>query len=203
MGSHLPRVSSDHAPLLLVALFRSGSKNRVFRFDNYWSEYRECHRLVSDSMNFLPHSTPLHAFSHLIPRTRSSLTNWRVVGANSLEFDIKATELKIQSLKSFEMKGNPNSDISRELRDLYNRHKGLLRQNVLKWAQRSRLMWVKNGDVNSKFFHDSARIHNHRNRISHIIDANGYAFTDKVQIEKCFLDSNLWTSEASFPYIIL
>lgn len=59
-------------------------------------------------------------------------------------------------------------------------------------------MWVQNGDFNSRFFHNNARIHIHKNCIAHIIDGNGTVFTVELHIEHCFLthNSNFWSEHS-------
>lgn len=95
-----------------------------------------------------------------------------------------------------------NSDKSRQLRVLYNPYKTLLRQNALKCAKRSRLLWVHNGDLNSKFLHESARVHDHNNRISHIANANSSIYANRDDIGLCFMNfySNLWRSTSLFAF---
>ena len=61
---HHSRVTSDHAPLFLLACFFSYRNNSVFRFDNYWLEYNTYHNFVSKAWNSLVTASPLHAFSH-------------------------------------------------------------------------------------------------------------------------------------------
>lgn len=64
--SHLPRICSNHSPLLLTTWAQVHTRNRVFRFGNYWLEYPRCHKTVKNAWNFYPHSNPMHAFSHLL-----------------------------------------------------------------------------------------------------------------------------------------
>lgn len=77
----------DHSPLILLVFHCVVSKSKVFGFDNHQLEYANCHRIIHDAWNFNPHSSPLHAFSHLIARTRSRLINWHTTSPDSLERD--------------------------------------------------------------------------------------------------------------------
>lgn len=41
--SHLPRICSNHSLLLIFVLSWTPTKTRIFRFENYWLEYAQCH----------------------------------------------------------------------------------------------------------------------------------------------------------------
>lgn len=69
-----------------------------------------------------------------------------------LDRDILETGRKIEALENADILDNSQTYDPSHLRALHNRHNALLRQNSLKWAQRARLMWVQNGDLNSSFF---------------------------------------------------
>lgn len=70
---HLPRISSDHARLLLVVCLHFVCNRFVFHFDNFLLNYIGCHTAIRNAWNFTPHGNPMHAFLHLISHTRSNL----------------------------------------------------------------------------------------------------------------------------------
>ncbi|KAJ0969863.1 hypothetical protein J5N97_022740 [Dioscorea zingiberensis] len=43
---HLSRTASDHSPMLVIAKSNSNHKRRVFRFENFWFDYEQCHSNV-------------------------------------------------------------------------------------------------------------------------------------------------------------
>ncbi|KAJ0963246.1 hypothetical protein J5N97_028368 [Dioscorea zingiberensis] len=74
-NQHLPRTASDHSPIFLVAKFFSNKKRKVFRFENYWFEYQDCHQNVHKAWNHRENGSPMHSFSHYISRTRTCLSS--------------------------------------------------------------------------------------------------------------------------------
>lgn len=46
----------------------------------------------------------------------------------------------------------------------------LLQQRANFWKQRSKLLWLKNGDVNNKFFHLYASARESKNYITNLVD---------------------------------
>ncbi|KAJ0986430.1 hypothetical protein J5N97_004786 [Dioscorea zingiberensis] len=88
---HLPRTASDHAPILLTAKFFTYHRRRVFRFENYWFEYENCHDHVCRAWSSVSLTSPMHTFSHCISRTRSLLSKWKIKGLNQIDKDIDKT----------------------------------------------------------------------------------------------------------------
>lgn len=84
------------------------SKNKSFWFDNYWMDDPDCHLIISKIWNSMANSTPLHMFSHLAARTRSNLIAWHSNGLNSLDRELRYTELKINDLESSDSLDNPD-----------------------------------------------------------------------------------------------
>ncbi|XP_039144058.1 uncharacterized protein LOC120281255 [Dioscorea cayenensis subsp. rotundata] len=191
---HLPMLFSDHAPLLLTLTPRVPIKKKIFRFDNFWLEYLDCHDVVRETWSLKPHSNPLHAFSHLLSRARTNLIAWKNRDLNSIEASINKLELEILEAEALEGLNGNITYVDNALSPLYNRLTALHRQNSTKWAQRARQLWVLKGDLNTNFFHNSIHCRNHVNSIPLITNDAGVVVTDQKGIEKVFSNfyMNLW-----------
>ena len=73
------------------------------------------------------------------------------------------------------------NDRVRELKEEINI---LLDREARMWSQRSRTLWLKNGDNNTKFFHCWATKRHRKNKIRGIMDENN---TWRVELEKITL----------------
>ena len=56
------------------------------------------------------------------------------------------------------------------------------------WRQRSKCLWLKEGDRNTKFFHTMASNRRKNNLVVRIMDDNGEWKTKEENITKVFLD---------------
>ncbi|CAJ2634985.1 unnamed protein product [Trifolium pratense] len=67
-------------------------------------------------------------------------------------------------------------------------HGELLKRQETMWRQRSRAVWLKNGDRNTKFFHNKASQRSKVNNIQKIIDEDGVWWRGEEQVEKVFIN---------------
>ena len=63
----------------------------------------------------------------------------------------------------------------------------LLEQEDIKWGQRAKVEWLKNGDKNTKFFHACANQRKRRNTIEKIVDGDGRTCSTQREIEGAFI----------------
>ncbi|XP_039130949.1 uncharacterized protein LOC120267377 [Dioscorea cayenensis subsp. rotundata] len=164
---HLPKIFSDHAPLLLIIRFANSYSRSPFRFNNYWLDYVGCHLAVRRAWEFSPNGNPLHSFTHLLSRSHSNILNWCKTGLTNLDSDIRSIENVISTL---ELADSLDVESQVHLEEMYARYPSLKRQNTKKWAQRAYLNWVR--------------------------DMSGTLISDRTGIENAFMNfySHLWSS---------
>lgn len=165
--------------MLLTESRNAIHNHSIFCFENHWLDYNDCLASVRIALNLHAHSSPIHAFTHILSRVHSNLFAWRCKSICNLDRDISATEaVSIQALESEGIDNYFDDTYNINLNILYNKHRALLKQNAKKWAQRSKINWTQNGDLNTSFFHNCARIRKLSNYISYIMDKFGNNFTD-------------------------
>ena len=78
---------------------------------------------------------------------------------------------------------------------------GLLAKEDLKWNQKSKELWVKEGDRNTRYFHLSTIIRRRRNFISEIKLDDGSWINSREEIQNYFIDNFKALYQTSFPSI--
>ncbi len=63
----------------------------------------------------------------------------------------------------------------------------LLSKEEKMWQQRSRALWLKNGDQNTKYFHSRATHHKRRNALVELQDSTGEVIIDSQEIGTRFV----------------
>ena len=132
-------------------------------------------------------------------KTRNALKkwNWKVFGHCKVR--IKELTNKIEEIQKLEVT-EENSKIEASVQDEL--VEWMLRDEIL-WRQKSREMWLKEGDKNSKFFHVTTIIHRRRNLIDAVKAENGEWILDKSKISDYFLNNfkNVFhEKEVEFPW---
>lgn len=137
----------------------------------------------------------MHGFTHLLSRTRSKLVAWHRSGVSDIENNLINTEINISDLELSDL-----NDISQSrLLDQYSKLSAIQRQCSIKWAQRAKILWVNDGDRNTRFFHSVFRTRSHNNYISQIQDLNGNTFCVPADIESAFIDffHHIWNAPSN------
>ena len=67
------------------------------------------------------------------------------------------------------------------------------------WNQRSRALWIKWGDRNTKFFHATASQRRRQNRIVGLLDSDGVWQEDQGRIEGIVLEYFAAIFKSNFP----
>jgi hypothetical protein len=109
----------------------------------------------------------------------------------------KILKEKTKELEILQLNEGPEhwGDISRIKAEI----ESIMELEDVKWKQRAKQNWYKNGDRNTPFFHAWA---DHRRRINHIgriVDEGGRLWSNKKEIPKVFIEfyQRLFTSEGT------
>lgn len=174
---HLPRLNSDHHPLLLRTNSYAKKSRKKFRVENWWFQHSDfatvCQTALAD---------------------QSSSWESRV---GSLTSHIRAWEKKIpkpdQHLQIIEEKldklqrENASDDLRLQEAQLAAQYNSCLLQLDSYWLQRSRLQWAMHGDLNTKFFHSTTVSRRLRNRIEALQTQNGSWIHTEHDIRRAFV----------------
>ncbi|XP_075633948.1 uncharacterized protein LOC142606496 [Castanea sativa] len=164
--SHLSCMSSDHAPLLIdLTGLESPPRKKVFRFEEMWLSNTRCGEIVEAVWRNGEDDDTMKK----IEKCSKALEEW---GKNEFGSIRQELEDKRKMLARIEAKTMRRGDNSR-LRELKAEIHDLMDKETRMWCQRSRVLWLKNGDSNSKFFHNKATQRFRKNSISGIEDKRG------------------------------
>ncbi|XP_074297889.1 uncharacterized protein LOC141628680 [Silene latifolia] len=163
---YLEREWSDHAPIKLVLNLREkdGGVRRMFRFEKMWVGEEGCEEAVVRGVergwgNLLT----------MLSSCASELQEWKKTNIHKIRRLIGQKRKQIAMLN---IGGREYGQVMRR-RKLVAEVAELSRQEELYWRQRSRALWLKDGDRNTKFFHTCASERKRKNYIGKLIDDNG------------------------------
>ncbi|XP_062158817.1 uncharacterized protein LOC133866306 [Alnus glutinosa] len=159
----LPCCSLDHIPLF-VSFSNSTevlwTKRRQFWIEAACVKNEHPKTIIKKEWIKVPKRNFWDTVNRKLSRCRKSLQVWVRKSAKKEEHKIQG---KTQELHSLQQLSNP--ELCVQERELQKDIQSLLEQEDVKWRQREKINWLKEGDRNAKFFHACA---NQRSRGNHI-----------------------------------
>lgn len=161
--THLTRIGSDHAPLLLRLDETPPYKSR-FIFQMMWSEHPDFLRVVKEAWVTQVAGSPSQRLPSKLKILKFKLKNWNWEVLGDIRHKLAMLQEMIVQNEEVVQKAWSN-EVEEELHQL---KKDL--QQVLRWDeellyQKTREKWISEGDKNSKFFHALIRGRRSRNKI--------------------------------------
>ncbi|XP_075081792.1 uncharacterized protein LOC142166427 [Nicotiana tabacum] len=150
--THLSRICSDHAPLLMEYGNYDPTHTKYFKFLNIWVDHDEYLNVIQQSWVEEVHGNPLYILYQKTKRVCSALRRW----SKATFGDIYEEPKKLEKLiKEFEEASVTNN--TQDIRTKLARTKAeftsflILQEKVLR--QKARVKWLDEGDANTTYFH--------------------------------------------------
>lgn len=185
--SFLAKRGLDHRPALVKLLSSSDSHRGDFRFDKIFFNKPNVKEAIISA--WLVGSSYVEvSVSKRIRGCRRALSKWKK--ANPLNLMDKIIQLQV-SLEMEQASYYPSlSEVTFLKRSLVEAYK----EEESFWSQKSRERWLKDGDLNTKFFHASVKANRSRKRIEVLKDVNRNSQrseASKGEVVTAYF-SNLW-----------
>ncbi|KAJ1403335.1 ribonuclease H [Sesbania bispinosa] len=138
-------------------------KERIFRFEKIWVDdprFRACVARAWSLEN-------AHCPNRIALTSRELISLNKEVGSHTQH--LRRLEAKI--IESDTWPSTPDNIAKRK--DLLTSYDDILRQDEVYWMQRSRALWLKEGDKNATFFHSKASMRQRVNKIKRLKDETG------------------------------
>ncbi|KAL7084145.1 hypothetical protein ACP275_14G207000 [Erythranthe tilingii] len=194
---HLASSTSDHNPILLDTHHTTSPRRKHFRYEKVWSNHESSANVVAKSWASKVNPNSNNDFQKFCSIFRSKASWWKRNIFGNLNRNIESIMDKIEK-HTLELDINYSTQTHEELNRLINQHQFLLKQKEIFWKQRSRVLWLIEGDNNTKFFHAYATNRKHTNTI-HSLKLNNQWIYKLEDIQKSFLEHFKTISTSSKP----
>jgi hypothetical protein len=195
----LPRLCSDHFPILLDCGGIKGGA-RPFKFENMWLKadgFVDKVREWWSSYSFL--GTPSFVLAQKLKALKADLKKWNEQVFGNVEFRKKALLEELNSLDRLEEERGLDPEEKLRKPMVIMELEQVTLQEEISWRQKSRILWLKEGDKCTKFFHRVANSNKRYNSIESL-SVNGSVSSDQPTIrdsavhyyEALFTESHSW-----------
>ncbi|OMO52435.1 reverse transcriptase [Corchorus capsularis] len=178
--------------------------DRTFVDDRWWNRFglslkRHLITTVSDHLPLLILVKDQPVSLDIGQRLFKALGQWNKLVFGNVRYKLEAKRREFETVYG----GLAGNDIDsfdeckRELDDF-------IAQEEVMWRQRSKALWLKEGDCNTKYFHSVAMNRRRKNTILGIEDESGIWKTDTGEVERivCAYYQNLFTSSDPSEHLI-
>ncbi|KAL9685630.1 hypothetical protein QQ045_023081 [Rhodiola kirilowii] len=177
INTHMFTYSSDHKALCLQLRGRHNNRTRVLRFENMWFQEESFQQIINSAWQ--NYSDSPFSFEDKLMLLQDHLTKWNRTKFGNVQAKIKDLKVKLE-----EMSGKERTELSiQQEHQLTSDLDDWLHREEILWRQRSRALWLDDGDNNSKYFHAYASSRKKLNSITRLIDGTGEATTDPGRIK--------------------
>lgn len=166
---HLTATKSDHTPMLLCLVLDHDRAPRSFRFLEAWIHDPTCELVINTAWTQDERTGRRTSLTAKIQCTAKALKVWNRENFGFCQFKIQDLEKQLVYLQSLDPSGLNISlvtEIQKELSEWQWRLE-------LLWIQKSKELWLRAGDRNSKFFHASTLFNRRRTFIAALKNDGG------------------------------
>lgn len=161
--------TSDHR-LILISALRNDLRGhyrspRRFHFENWWLNEAECKQVI---VRDIDNATGYNFIQSLLV-CRESLQRWKHGSHRHIDAEIQRFSNKVHQFHLGDCPGVSGDAIT----DHIQRLETLLDNKEIRWKQRAKIAWFRNGDRNTSYFHAKADARRRVNRIDGLLDDVG------------------------------
>ncbi|CAH9109059.1 unnamed protein product [Cuscuta epithymum] len=192
----LEGVTSDHLMLIVKPIEVHQERfKRPFKFENVWVREEECREIIKRSWDLNLGG----AIWQKIGRCSEDLGRWGSTRCLGFSSRINTCRRRLK-----ELRGRRGLCYDVEFQRVKNTLVGLLEQQIIFWKQRAKEFWLRDGDTNTRFFHNAVRHRRRINKIRGLRDLQGAWITDRESMKQMvqgYFDILFSTSLSTNPMV--
>ncbi|XP_019434814.1 PREDICTED: uncharacterized protein LOC109341364 [Lupinus angustifolius] len=154
----LPRVASDHHPLLLFANSQVHPRHSPFKFHKMWLLNSDCRRLVADVWRIEVVGCPMFILSQKLRNLKKELKDWNHNVFGNIHQRVNSAKANVDVIQNCINDQGPDISLL-EQEDLAQTE--LMNALVVEesfWKEKAKINWYIMSDKNTSFFHRVTKI---------------------------------------------
>ncbi|XP_016473910.2 uncharacterized protein LOC107795741 [Nicotiana tabacum] len=160
--THLSKIGSDHCPMLLKCDIETTPIKKSFRFLNFWTKHETFKDVVKENWNADFSDNPFCIFNYKLKKLKQTLSTWSRATYGDIFQKIASLE-EVVMVHERQSEVNPTQMNRQRLQQVQAEMIKYLALEEEFWRQKAGMLWFKDGDRNTKFFH--AQVNGRRKRL--------------------------------------
>ncbi|KAI0524489.1 hypothetical protein KFK09_003860 [Dendrobium nobile] len=153
MVRYLPRIASDHCPLILKIYHDKVQHNGYLKFEDVWTSFPTSKAIVLKVWN---KQVPGNAFEVIKVKCKKTLRALHYWSINKLKNFQQLKDVLKREIEDLKIEESERNGLSQEklllLRSKIHEYNVNLACLSTGWRQRSKIEWIKDNDMNTEFF---------------------------------------------------
>ena len=163
-------------------------------FEEMWTREEGCREIIETAWDPLNYN-PDMSIQKRLQSCKDHLQDWNYKVFGNVTKVLKQKQRRLQYLEEL----NLLHELAEEIQGLKKGINEMLFREEVMWNQRSRALWIKCGDRNTKFFHATANNRQRKNRIEGISNSEGRWREDRMEVENVILEYFTEIYSTSYP----
>jgi hypothetical protein len=175
---------SNHKPISLHLQALPNYGPLPFRFNNLWLNHQDGVELVKATLKTWIPGKPIFIWEQKLMLVKQAIKWWAKSSFISPSNEKEQIKGKLERLQKNSDDKEIIAQLEKEELDLPCKYQNTLRREEEYWHLKSRSLWLKVGDKNTRFFHNQAKFKQSRNNVVNITLEDGSIVSKFEDIKK-------------------
>ncbi|XP_058749874.1 uncharacterized protein LOC131622872 [Vicia villosa] len=178
----LPKIKSDHYPILYSINFDDIPFKSQFKFHSMWTKNEDCIKIVEDAWKVKVYGCPMFVLDKKLKILKARLKDWNRNSFGNVHKNVAMAEKDLKDVQTnIALQGYTDSLQDLETKAQHAMESALNMEEDF-WKEKSKINRTLHGDRNTKFYHTYAKIRRKTNLISSLV-INDTVVTDQAVLE--------------------
>lgn len=186
----MPSLGSDHWPIRLEVDIKNNLGKKPFRFEAFWLRDPEFIKKMEEwwLQSTVQGKRKMHTFQLKLKELKGKIKKWNKEEFGNILEEKQKLEGEMETLQQRIIIEGRSEESSKEEGIIIGKLEERRKQEEILWRQKSRIKWLREGERNTKFFHQAMIQHRQRNMILSIKNENGERIVEQEGIEKVLME---------------
>eukprot|EP00253_Pinus_taeda_P007926 PITA_07926 len=186
----LPGLGSDHWPICLEIDIKKTNIKKPFRFESFWLRNPDFLNKLEEwwSRSKVRGQCKMHTFQLRLKEMKHKIRKWNKEDFGNIFEEKQKLERAMEEVQQQNILEGRNDERCKEESRLISQLEERRKQEEILWKQKSRINWLREGERNTRFFHQAMIQHRQRNRIFSIKNEAGEKIIEQEGIEQVLSD---------------